>query len=163
MVSDRRGLSVRTFQRYAGTQCEADATGRLHDFALDSMAFALEHCPFDAPTIVDSDQLALRKDYSLYLGGFLRDTDTVGMFVRIPRVEYAIDQRRSQLRGVGRVRPWEPVVRYFGKGEREFANWTFWPATVFTSQAARALSNPLDRARSFARRSSAHVRGPPKR
>src|SRR5580704_17462980 len=34
--------------------------GRLHDFALDSMRFALAQGRFDTLTIVDSDQLAIR-------------------------------------------------------------------------------------------------------
>jgi predicted O-methyltransferase YrrM len=113
--------------------------GRLHDFVLDSMAFAVEHCPFDALTIVDSDQLAIRRDYSRYLSGFLRSSDGVGMFVTDPVVQ-------TRETTVGPVRAawqefslWEPLLRYFGKDDRDFANWTFWPATVFTSHAAKAL------------------------
>ena len=34
--------------------------GRLHQFALDSMRFALANIPFDSLTIVDSDQLLTR-------------------------------------------------------------------------------------------------------
>src|SRR5882672_546510 len=41
--------------------------GRLHDFALDSMQFALENLEFDTLTIVDSDQLCTRPGYSEYL------------------------------------------------------------------------------------------------
>src|ERR1700758_295528 len=41
--------------------------GRLHDFALDCMRFALNEFPFDTLTIVDSDQLATRAGYSEYL------------------------------------------------------------------------------------------------
>ena len=48
--------------------------GRLHDFALDCMEFALERIPFDALTIVDSDQLAARPGYSEYLGRFFDPT-----------------------------------------------------------------------------------------
>src|SRR5437899_2767838 len=35
------------------------AWGRLHDFALDCMRYAVRHLAFDALTIVDSDQLAV--------------------------------------------------------------------------------------------------------
>src|ERR1039457_1638638 len=47
------------------------AWGRLHQFALDSMEFALESIPFDTLTIVDSDQLAVRAGYSDYLARYL--------------------------------------------------------------------------------------------
>jgi hypothetical protein len=43
------------------------ASGKLHDFALDCMRFALERLDFGALTIVDSNQLALRPGYSAYL------------------------------------------------------------------------------------------------
>jgi glycosyltransferase involved in cell wall biosynthesis len=42
------------------------AWGRLHDFALDCMQFAIDRVPFDAITIVDSDQLGARHGYSAY-------------------------------------------------------------------------------------------------
>src|SRR5215467_839594 len=47
------------------------AWGRLHDFALDCMRFALDYLPFDTLTIVDSDQLVTRAGYSEYLASFL--------------------------------------------------------------------------------------------
>jgi hypothetical protein len=45
--------------------------GRLHDFAIDSMRYALDRFDFESITIVDSDQLALRRGYSSYLRAFL--------------------------------------------------------------------------------------------
>src|SRR5262249_252205 len=55
--------------------------GRLHDFAIDCMRYALEHLEFEALTIVDSDQLALRPGYSHYLEGFLGQHPDVGCLV----------------------------------------------------------------------------------
>jgi hypothetical protein len=45
----------------------AMAWGKLHDFALDCMRFALERLDVGALTLVDSNQLALRPGYSAYL------------------------------------------------------------------------------------------------
>src|SRR5262249_13702366 len=41
--------------------------GRLHGFALDCMQYVIEQGPFDALTIVDSDQLGVRPGYSAFL------------------------------------------------------------------------------------------------
>jgi hypothetical protein len=46
--------------------------GRLHDFAVDVLRFALTSTDADTVTMVDSDQLAVRGGYSFYLGAFLR-------------------------------------------------------------------------------------------
>ena len=49
--------------------------GRLHDFALDCMQFALSELSFDTLTIVDSDQLGTRRGYSEYLSRFVKGRD----------------------------------------------------------------------------------------
>ena len=41
--------------------------GKLHDFALDCMQYALDTYSFNTLTIVDSDQVAVRPGYSEYL------------------------------------------------------------------------------------------------
>src|SRR5687767_2523142 len=51
--------------------------GRLHDFALDCMRFALDTLSFDTLTIVDSDQLAARPGYSVHLAAHLAGRDRI--------------------------------------------------------------------------------------
>ena len=120
------------------------AWGRLHDFALDCMRFALQHLPCDALTVVDSDQLAVRPGYSDYLAAFLRDRPRVGVLASDPRPQpsnSAIPPAASALREFER---WRPFLQRFPDGERKWAYWTFWPTTVFTAAAARDLTRLVD-------------------
>jgi hypothetical protein len=117
------------------------AWGRLHEFALDCMRFALGHIPFDTLTIVDSDQLAARAGYSQHLAQFLEGRRGIGMLGNSPGV-------LSPGCGVGPVQAafqefelWRPFLRRFQSGEAKFAHWSFWPSTVFTADAARALTD----------------------
>jgi hypothetical protein len=61
--------------------------GRLHDFAVDVLRFALASTDVDAVTMVDSDQLAVGGGYSSYLGAFLRTEPGVGMLASLGRPE----------------------------------------------------------------------------
>ncbi|WP_164018275.1 glycosyltransferase [Pyxidicoccus trucidator] len=113
--------------------------GWLHDFALDCFRFALEHEPFDAMTIVDSDQLGLRPGYSGFLGDFLKTNPGAGLLgnVQTPqgpgnRAAPAVNARRE-------LDLWRPFLRKFPQGEAQFVHWTFWPSTVFSADAARDL------------------------
>ncbi|MFP2910233.1 glycosyltransferase [Pyxidicoccus sp. 3LFB2] len=113
--------------------------GWLHDFALDCFRFALEHEPFDAMTIVDSDQLGLRPGYSAFLGDFLAANPGAGLLgnVQTPqgpgnRAAPAVNARRE-------LDLWRPFLRKFPQGEAQFVHWTFWPSTVFSADAARDL------------------------
>src|SRR6266487_6435182 len=65
------------------------AWGRLHDFALDCMRFALDTLSFDTLTIVDSDQLAARPGYSAQLAAHLATRPDVGMLGNAPGVHPA--------------------------------------------------------------------------
>ena len=58
--------------------------GRLHHFALCAMRFALAELSFRTLTIVDSDQLALRRGYSAYVSNYLGSRNRVGMLVNSP-------------------------------------------------------------------------------
>jgi hypothetical protein len=113
--------------------------GWLHDFALDCFRFALESHPFEAMTIVDSDQLGLRPGYSEHLRGFLAANPGAGLLGNVqaphgpgPRAAPAVEARRE-------VDLWRPFLRKFVNGESQFVHWTFWPSTVFTVDAARDL------------------------
>ena len=117
------------------------AWGRLHDFALDCMQFAIDEFPFDALTIVDSDQLCLRPGYSALLGLTLADRPGVGMLVGAPGrkgPDLGIQPIESAFRELDLWRPW---LRQFPDGAASFAHWSFWPATVFTAAAARELTD----------------------
>src|SRR5260370_20383901 len=39
---------------------------------------------------------------------------------------------------------WRPFLRRFPDGEAKFVHWSFWPSTVFTADAARALVKLFD-------------------
>lgn len=119
--------------------------GRLHDFAVDCMRFALEHVPFDALTVVDSDQLGLRPGYSDRLAAVLAENPGVGLLGSCPGVQRpgataappaAVAHAEFDL--------WRPFLRQFPGGESEFVHWTFWPSTVFTAAAAGGLVRMFD-------------------
>ena len=40
---------------------------------------------------------------------------------------------------------WRPLVRQFSNGEDRFPFWTFWPSTVFTAEAVRALLEAFEK------------------
>src|SRR5437773_11203579 len=86
--------------------------------------------------MVDSDQLAVRPGYSRHLSGFLDAHPRAGCLVSAPGV-----QPRSTLIGPAQAAwsefpLWQPFLRRFPGGEERFPHWTFWPATVFTRDAA---------------------------
>lgn len=133
------------FGRYGATLHPSPSPmrwGWLHDFALDSMRYALEHFEFDTLTVVDSDQLALRPGYSQHLGAALRDG--VGMFGNSPSVQGSTTRVPPAVQAWREVELWRPYLRRFERGEEKFVHWTFWPSTVFTRDAARDLVNLFD-------------------
>jgi hypothetical protein len=114
----------------------AMAWGRLHDFAVDCMWYALAELDPASLTMVDSDQLAVRPGYSRHLSAFLDAHPRAGCLVSAPGV-----QPRSTLIGPAQAAwsefpLWQPYLRRFPGGEERFPHWTFWPATVFTRGAA---------------------------
>lgn len=116
--------------------------GWLHDFALDSMRYALEHFEFDTLTVVDSDQLAVRPGYSRHLGAALRDG--IGMFGNSPAVQGVGTRVPPAVQAWREADLWRPYLRRFERGEEKFVHWTFWPSTVFTRDAARDLVRLFD-------------------
>ncbi|MDQ3762346.1 MAG: glycosyltransferase family 2 protein [Actinomycetota bacterium] len=113
--------------------------GALHDFALDCLRYALAELPFDAMTIVDSDQLLLRPGYSQRLTEVLADTLCTGCLVNAvdPQPRPAAD---GPVADAWRERKmWQPYLRRFASGEELFPQWTFWPGTVFTAEGVRRL------------------------
>lgn len=113
--------------------------GRLHDFALDCMEFALGTGGFDILTIVDSDQLCTRPGYSDYMGRLLEGRSRVGLLSNSPAVQPAGKAAGPAVAAHQEIELWRPFLQRFPDGERKFVHWSFWPSTVFTSEAARAL------------------------
>jgi Glycosyl transferase family 2/Methyltransferase domain len=111
--------------------------GWLHGFALDCMRYALDHLNFDTLTIVDSDQMALRSGYSHYLRAAIKPK--TGLLGNSPGVQGAQTRVPPAAQAWREVELWRPLLKRFPHGEEKFVHWTFWPSTVFTSTAARAL------------------------
>lgn len=118
--------------------------GRLHDFALDCMRFAIEHLPFDSITIVDSDQLALRAGYSPALGDFLARHPDAGMLGSAPGPQPASTRIGPAVAALREASLWRNWLQQFPNGEQAFVHWTFWPSTVFTAAACRDLVRLFD-------------------
>jgi predicted O-methyltransferase YrrM len=118
--------------------------GRLHDFAIDCMRFALARGPFDTLTIVDSDQLALRPGYSAHLAAFLAGHPDVGLLGNSAGVQPPHTNIPPARLAHAEAELWRPFVRRFPDGEAKFVHWSFWPTTVFSAAAARGLVELFD-------------------
>lgn len=114
--------------------------GYLHQFALDCMQYALDNAGMDTLTIVDSDQLCIRKGYAAYIGAYLSAHGNVGMLSSNPRRVSRDDRGNyTALQAYREYDLWQPLLQQFPHGEHCFVHWTFWPSTVFTAAAARGL------------------------
>ena len=113
--------------------------GKLHDFALDCMRFALERLDFDTLTIVDSDQLAIRAGYSRFVATFLTTHPDAGCLVSAAGVQPRTTRIGPPQAAWREFEFWRPFLRRFPGGEHMFPHWTFWPSTVFTRRAAEDL------------------------
>lgn len=114
--------------------------GRLHDFALECMRFALDHLPFDTLTFVDSDQLATRAGYSQYVASFLDGRQNVGLLGSLPHVLPPTTDIGPAQAAFQEIELWRPFLRRFPRGEQTFAHWSFWPSTTIAALAARDLT-----------------------
>ncbi len=139
-----RAIGVRTDGVIVHPRPRRMKWGRLHDFALDCMRFALDHLPFDTLTIVDSDQLALRPGYSAALGGFLAQHPGVGMLGSAPHPQPQTTRVGPALAALREIDLWRIWLHGFPNGECAFVHWTFWPSTVFTAAASRDLVERFD-------------------
>ena len=113
--------------------------GHLHQFALDCMQWACNNHPFDTLTIVDSDQLALRPGYSGYLDTYLKTMPRVGVLANSSNIQLPGTRIGPAEAALRERELWRPFLRMFPDGEQKFVHWCFWPSTVFTAEAARAL------------------------
>lgn len=118
--------------------------GWLHGFALESMRFAIDNVDFDTITIVDSDQLCVRTGYSRRLSEYFAANPNVGML----GTGATPQPRRTNIGPAAQawkeVELWRPLLRRFPSGESLYPFWTFWPGTVFSLEAAKALVDLFD-------------------
>jgi hypothetical protein len=120
--------------------------GSLHDFALDCMRFAQAEHPFDTMTIVDSDQLALRPGWTAAVQECRdREPDKIGLLGNNAQRLLPGTDNASAITAWREVDLWRPFLKRFAHGEDKFGHWSFWPGTVFTAEAARALVDLFDR------------------
>ena len=135
------------FERYGAIvhpSPRATQWGRLHDFALDCIRFAIEHIPFDALTIVDSDQIAIRAGYPSCIERFLTGKPKAGLLGNSASVQSRAAPVAPAVAAFNEIELWRPFLRRFAHGEEHFVRWSFWPSTVFTADAARALTALFD-------------------
>jgi predicted O-methyltransferase YrrM len=116
------------------------AWGQLHGFAVDAMEFALAHFQFHTLTIVDSDQLAVRPGYSRHLEPCLGAHSRLGMLVNSPAPQPPDTSVGPAAAAFREIDLWRPYLRRYAGGEQKFVHWSYWPSTVFTSDAARDLT-----------------------
>ncbi|WP_213982365.1 class I SAM-dependent methyltransferase [Sphingomonas sp. dw_22] len=116
--------------------------GALHGFALDCLRH-LEGRAFDMMTIVDSDQMMLRKGYAEFLSRQLAG-QSFGVLSSDPRPQRA-DTRIPPAQTAQAERAlWQPLLDRFENGGDSFARWTFWPATVIGAEAGQAIRRLFD-------------------
>jgi hypothetical protein len=109
---------------------------RQHGFMFDCVEYALERYEFDAITVVDSDQLLVRHGYATAVREALADRPRAGLLAtphptNLPGNRIAIPPDRDL---------WQPVGDRFGhRGKQQLPIWIFWPCTVVTGAASRAI------------------------
>ncbi len=114
--------------------------GYLHQFALESMQFALDNFNFDCLTIVDSDQLSIRPGYSSYLKQNISAASKIGMLSSSAgRVDNYNKTNPVASQAFREYDLWKPFLNQFVEGDSKFVHWTFWPSSVFMVDAARDL------------------------
>lgn len=135
----RRGFPFEQYGAHVHPRPRPMRWGWLHDFALDCMQYALEHFAFDTMTIVDSDQMGVRANYTRYLTAHLRHRPHVGLLGNAPDVQPRHTRIPPAVQALKEFDLWRPFLRRFERGEEKFVHWTFWPSTIFTRDAASDL------------------------
>ena len=114
--------------------------GYLHNFALECMQFALDNYSFDILTVVDSDQLSIRPNYSEYMSAFLSGKTNIGLLSNRPeRLTEKNTDVWTSIKPYQEYDLWKPLLKTFPNGEDKFLHWSFWPSTVFTYSAISDL------------------------
>lgn len=117
--------------------------GTLHRFALDCIRH-LDGRGHDVMTIIDSDQLMLRRGYAEYLarhcGGDIRRQ----LLSSDPSLQGPATRQGPARAALAEVALWRPWLARFPDGEAKFVHWTFWPATAIGADAAAAIAPLFD-------------------
>jgi hypothetical protein len=109
---------------------------RVHGYMFDCLEYALDRYEFDALTTVDSDQLLVRSGYTTAVREALAGRPRVGLLATPHPTNLPPDRAVIP----PDVEHWEPMRERFGyDGGQQLPIWTFWPGTVFTGAAARAI------------------------
>lgn len=119
--------------------------GKLHDFALDCARHLKgSGYAYDAMTIVDSDQLALRSGYVDHLRRQIGDIKGIGLLSSEPAYQGASTRIAPAVTAQQEIALWQPFLRRFPDGERAFVHWSFWPSTVLMAEALDAMVDLFD-------------------
>lgn len=111
--------------------------GRLDEAAIACLRLAVDHLSASTITFVDSDQLAARPGYSAALDAVLSAEGDPGCLITAPHAQPPDTLFGPAQSAWHEVDLWRPFLRRFPAGEASFPHWTFWPATVFSREAAR--------------------------
>lgn len=116
--------------------------GYLHNFALHCMEYTLDNFRFDSITMVDSDQLMLKKNYSAHLKSSAVFDGKAGMLSNKPQRITSNDfnvEIWPAMQAFKEHDLWKPLLQKFKDGENKFVHWTFWPSCVFSASASHDL------------------------
>jgi len=129
---------LRQYNAFVHPEPSAQEYGRLHGFAVDCMNYAIKHFNFDLITIVDSDQLLIKPNYSEYISKYLSGRSRVGMLTSSTKQYTKGNSGKNYVVGLAlqEYKLWEPFLNEFINGKDCFAHWTFWPSSVITKSAA---------------------------
>lgn len=110
--------------------------GELHRFALSSIEY-LADSRYDTITFFDSDQLMLRKGYSSFLQKMIREPFGV---LTTEVCCHGLDSTLPMVRDIHAEWPiWQRYFERFPNHNDAFVRTTFWPGTVISADAARAI------------------------
>jgi hypothetical protein len=112
--------------------------GTLHTFALDCLRH-LEGRKYDVMTIVDSDQLMLRRGYAEHLAKHSGGAIRAQLLSCDPTRQNAASRQGPAHAALAEIALWRPWLARFPDGEAKFVHWTFWPGTAIGADVGRAI------------------------
>lgn len=115
--------------------------GWLHDFAIDCMEYAIDNMEFDTITVVDSDQLLCKKNYTDFISETFYAYPDLGMFGQVAHRLPENTEIHPAITAYQEKDLWQPLLDELPNGKEAFLHWTFWPSTVFTYNASKDLVN----------------------
>lgn len=112
--------------------------GRLHDFVFDCLEYALDSYSFDALTFVDSDQLLAHRGYAKAVQVALEHQPQAGVLATPNR---SIGEEWGTKLVPKERALWDPFLERFPSGHEQHypRRWIYWPGTVITGAAGRAI------------------------